>query len=243
MNDNKHYRNYDQAVDLFPLSLTTPGCMENERLLRRDLSKIDSPFFPILDIGSGTGRTVIAIAESIPKVDIFAIEPCTAMRAVLTHQVLQRADLRNRVTLFSEPVDRLRLPENLGAVVAYGIIGHLDAPVRKKLWKAIIPRLPKGAPIFIELMPFDKPMNFSEIPMGQVTIGRRLYKGVFSGKIEGENDLMCITTKWTVTEVEGGEETVIKASNLWHTFSFDDLAFETGLTAKKTSQSSGVLYV
>lgn len=241
MNINNHYKNYDKAAELFPLSLTSQESIENEKVLRRELSNMTSSPYPILDIGSGTGRTVIAIAESIPDVEIFAVEPNDVMRAVLTNQVVQRDDLRKRVTIISEPISNISLPEKLGAVVAYGVIGHFDLSARKKLWDELIPRLPKEAPIFVEFMPMDKPMNFAEMPTMQVKIGQRLYEGTVSGEM-GEGDLMRITSKWTIS---GGitSKTVIDTSNFWHTFGLDDLASETGLTAKKLTRAVGVLYV
>lgn len=59
---------------------------------------------PILDIGAGTGRTVMTIAESVPQVDILAVEPAPALRAVLTHTVAQCLELRQRVTIIPDTV-------------------------------------------------------------------------------------------------------------------------------------------
>lgn len=236
-----YYKNYDKAAELFPLSITGPESIENEKMLRRELCNMTFSPHPILDIGSGTGRTVIAIAESIPDVDILAIEPSDVMRAVLTHQVFHREDLRKRVTIISEPISNIELPEKLGAVVACGVIGHLDLSARKKLWNELIPRLPEGAPIFVELMPMDKPMNFPAMPTEQVKIGRCLYEGAVSGEIT-EGDLVRITSRWMIS---GGisPKTVIEICNFWHTFGLDDLASETGLSVKKLNRATGVLYV
>ena len=216
---------YAEVVEFY--SLVTRAHSEGEEVLRKALSDEVSTTLPILDIGSGTGRTVIAIAESIPDVEIFAVEPNDVMRAVLTNQVVQRDDLRKRVTIISEPISSISLPEKLGAVVAFGVLGHLDLSARKKLWDELIPRLPKEAPIFVELMPMDKPMNFPEMPTVQVKIGQRLYEGTVSGEM-CEGDLMRITLKWTIS---GGitPKTVVKTSSFWHTFGLDDLASETGL--------------
>jgi SAM-dependent methyltransferase len=235
-----YYKYYDKTAELFPFSITTPESIENEKMLRWELCNIAFSSDPILDIGSGTGRTVIAIAESIPDADILAVEPSDAMRAVLTHQVVHREDLRKRVTIISEPVSNIDLPEKLGAVVAYGVIGHLDLTARKKLWKKLIPRLPKGAPIFVELMPMDKPMNFPVMPTMKVEIGRCLYEGTVSGEII-EGDLMRITSRWTISGCISPKK-VIETHNFWHTFGMDDLSSETGLSAKKLNRATGVLF-
>ncbi|EEJ9528682.1 class I SAM-dependent methyltransferase, partial [Salmonella enterica subsp. enterica serovar Rubislaw] len=90
-----------------------------ETALRERLSAFIDIRDPVLDIGAGTGRTVLAIAETVPLVDILAVEPAPAMRAVLTHCVAQRPELRRRVTIIPDTVDKLQLPERLGAVVAF----------------------------------------------------------------------------------------------------------------------------
>lgn len=229
---------YEKVAEFYPIGVQSFA--ESEKMLRKELSSMPSPSHPILDIGSGAGRTVIAIAESIPDVEIFAVEPSSVMRAVLTQQVVQRDDLKKRVTIIPETIDKVTLPAKLGAVVAYGVLGHLNLIARKKLWAELLPRLPKGAPIFVELMPIDKPTEITSMPMAQEKIGQRSYEQTLSTKHE-EDDLMRLNIKWTIS---GGitPEVVIENTIFWYTFGIDDLACETGLTAKKLTKEAGVLY-
>lgn len=53
----------------------------------------------ILDIGSGTGHGVVAAAEVLPDVDIFAVEPSPTMRTALLSRIMQTGNLRQRVTV------------------------------------------------------------------------------------------------------------------------------------------------
>jgi len=238
INMNNYYENYQRVAEFYPLIIR--DFAESEEILKRELMAMPTTSYPILDIGSGSGRTVIAIAESIPDVEIFAVEPSPVMRAILTQQVVQSDDLRKRVTIIPEPVENLLLPDKLGAVVAYGVLGHLDLSARKQLWDKLIPRLPKGSSIFVELFAKDKPMDMAPMQF-QETIGQRRYVLTFSGEHVGE-DLMRLTSKWTISG--GIASTVeVESSNFWHTFGLDDLACETGLTAKKLTHDSGVLYV
>ncbi len=233
-----YYENYANVAEVYPLSVR--NFAKNEEALKKELRNMDGSPYPILDIGSGTGRTVMAIAESISDTEIFAVEPSSVMRAVLTQRILLQEDLKKRVTIISSPIEDLELSEQLGGVVAYGVLGHLDREARQNLWTLLLPKLQKGAPIFVELMPMGKPMTFPPMPIVQEKIGRRKYEATLSGKL-GHDDLMHVIVKWTLS---GGLEPIreIENTNYWHTFSLEDLAQETGLEMKKLTEESGVLY-
>lgn len=212
-----------------------------EQALRERLSAMTHIHDPILDIGAGTGRTVMTIAESVPQVDILAVEPAPAMRAVLTHAVAQCLELRQRVTIIPDTVDQLQLPQRLGAVVAFGVLGHLTSLQRQGLWPLLLPRLARGAPIFVELLPVEKPVVLPRMMLANETIGQRHYQATLEGE-PGPDDTMLLTSCWTVS---GGPcaTQVIRNRSVWHTFGLDDLARESGLHAQRLTPQAGVLYV
>lgn len=213
---------------------------ESEAALRARLTEMPLSGAPVLDIGAGTGRTVAAIADSVPQCDILAVEPAPAMRAVLTHRVVNDPALRSRVTIVADPVDKLHLPEALSAVVAFGVLGHLCREQRQQLWQILLPRLPAGAPIFVELLPIEKPMMLSAFPLACETIGQRYYTATLQGE-PGQDDTMLLTSTWTV---RGGPcmTQVIRNQSVWHTFSLASLADEAGLQAERLTAQTGVLY-
>ncbi|WP_330985435.1 MULTISPECIES: class I SAM-dependent methyltransferase [Enterobacterales] len=221
--------------------LVTQAHSAGEQVLRERLTAMTLEDAPILDIGAGTGRTVAAIADALPDSDILAIEPSPAMRAVLTHRVARDPRLRKRVTIIPEPVEKLLLPERLSAVVAYGVLGHLSREARLSLWKTLLPRLPAGAPIFIELLPVEKPVSLPAFSLANATLGQRHYSATLQGE-PGEDDTMMLTSTWVV---RGGPSPtqVIHNRSVWHTFGLDDLARETGLKAERLTPQAGVLYV
>ncbi|WP_445222789.1 class I SAM-dependent methyltransferase (plasmid) [Bradyrhizobium sp. Pa8] len=229
---------YSPVAEFYDLVARAHG--EGELKLREKLSGLDPAAGPVLDIGAGTGRTTLAVAETVPDAEILAVEPAPAMRAVLMHMVARDPELARRVTVIPEPVENLSLPERLGAVIAYGVLGHLDPDARQKLWRLLLPRLARGAPIFVELLPIEKPMRLPTLPLANATIGRRSYSATLDGE-PGEGDVMRLTSTWVVAGGPSPSQT-IRNTSIWHTFGLDDLARETGLRAERLSQQAGVLY-
>ncbi|WP_166302542.1 class I SAM-dependent methyltransferase [Bradyrhizobium sp. 2S1] len=230
---------YSPVAEFYDLVARAHG--EGELKLREKLRGLDPAGAPILDIGAGTGRTTLAVAETVPDVEILAVEPAPAMRAVLTHMVARDPELRRRVTIIPEPVENLALPERLGAVIAFGVLGHLDLDARQRLWRTLLPRLSKGAPVFVELLPIEKPMRLPTLPLANETVGRRSYKATLDGE-PGDGDIMLLTSTWVASGGPSPDQTV-RNTSVWHTFGLDDLAQETGLRADRLSQQAGVLYV
>lgn len=234
------YNNYSKVAEFYPLNLHKFG--QSEHMLCQELSGFATAISaPVLDIGSGTGRSVQAIARSLPRAEIIAVEPSTPMRAVLTFCVMQDEDLRQRVSIYSEPIQTVPLPEKLGAIVAYGVFGHFDLGERQQLWQRLLPRLEKGAPILVELLPMSKPMNFRQQLVQGQRIGRRTYESTVNGTVEG-GDLVCIRAEWRISE-DGRETQLIENTNYWHVFSVEDLAREAGLQCKRLSPESALLWV
>lgn len=229
---------YSPVAEFYDLVARAHG--EGELALRERLRGLGPLAGPVLDIGAGTGRTVLAIADTVPEVEILAVEPAPAMRAVLTHVVARDPELRRRVTVVADPVETLDLPERLGAVVAFGVLGHLDLPARQRLWHALLPRLPAGAPIFVELLPIEKPMRLPTLPLANETLGRHSYSATLDGT-PGEGDAMILTSTWTVRGGPGPDRT-FRNTSVWHTFGLDDLARETGLRAERLTKQAGVLH-
>lgn len=229
---------YSPVAEFYDLVARAHG--EGETALRERLRTFGALAGPVLDIGAGTGRTVLAIAETVPEVEILAVEPAPAMRAVLTHVVANNPELRRRVTVVPDPVEMLQLPERLGAVVAFGVLGHLDWAARETLWKMLLPRLPSGAPVFVELLPIEVSMRLPSIPLASETIGRQSYRATLDG-VPGKDDTMVLTSTWTVHGGPGPERTITNTS-IWHTFGLDDLARETGLRTERLTKQVGVLH-
>jgi SAM-dependent methyltransferase len=70
---------------------------------------------PILEIGSGTGRVSIALAEAGHTV--VGLEPSTAMRSIAQAKIAE-AQLTDRVTLVAGDMRRFKIDQHFGLVIA-----------------------------------------------------------------------------------------------------------------------------
>jgi trans-aconitate methyltransferase len=195
---------------------------------------------PVLDLGAGTGRSTEVIAATLPDARIWAVEPSPAMRAVLTSNVIRNDDLRRRVTILAEPAQRLKLPPQLSAAVVFGVAGHLDRTERRALWDDLLPRLPKGAPILVELMPLAKPQRVPSMRVTSEIVGEHTYELWLEGEPEGE-DAMRWSSTWRISQGDSPVRTVNNTSK-WFTFGIDDLMAELQLPSKKLAPNLGVAY-
>lgn len=177
-----------------------------EQALREHLSALTHIHGPILDIGAGTDRTVMTIAESVPQVDILAVEAAPAMRAVAP-----RTELRQRVTIIPDTVDQFS--QRLSAVVAFGVLGHLTSSQRQGLWPLLL-RLATGAPIFVKLLPVEKTVVLARMTLANETVGQRHYEATLEGE-PGPDDTMLLTSCWTVSSGPCATQ-VIRKRSVWH---------------------------
>lgn len=194
------------------------------------LHTVDASLGPVVEIGAGTGRLTRLIADRLPAADIIAVEPSTPMRAVLTSRVLGSTDLRRRVTVTADAAPRLRLPDRVGAVVAFGMLGHLDAGDRARLWALLRERLPAGAPVVVELMGGHRARVVAPIRMLRETIGTQTYEWWTSAEVVTPT-LMRWQTRWTVS-AGGVPVRTVEDSYDWATLSLEELAAEAGMTAR-----------
>ncbi|TDC49752.1 class I SAM-dependent methyltransferase [Jiangella ureilytica] len=146
-------------------------------LVAAGLEGVDPDSGPIVDLGAGTGRGVLAVAAALPTADIIAVEPSAAMRAVLMARVGSDERLRQRVTVVGGDLDAVRTPEPFAAVLAMNMIGHLDRTARKVFWTSLARRLAPGGPLVVNLQPPSEAVEVMETPASAVVVGRRRYLG------------------------------------------------------------------
>ncbi|WP_430785156.1 class I SAM-dependent methyltransferase [Actinoplanes sp. G11-F43] len=194
------------------------------------LRMVDPAQGPVVEIGAGTGRLTELIAGRLRTADILAVEPSTPMRAVLTSRVFGDPDLRRRVTVVADQAPELRLPARISAVVVFGVLGHLDAADRGRLWELLHSRLPPGAPVAVELMGGHEARSLPPIRMLRETIGAQTYEWWTSAEAV-EPKLMRWRTTWKVLRGEDVVRTVDDTYD-WATLSLEELAAESGMTAR-----------
>lgn len=205
--------------------------------LRAALAGVVPGTGPVVEIGAGTGRITEVIAEALPGAPIIAAEPSTPMRAMLTSRVVGNDDLRRRVTISAEPAQRLRLPDRVGAVVVFGVVGHLTRDERLALWRRLRAHVPPGAPVVVELMGTGSARAVPPFRMLRERIGEQTYEWWTRAEpVEGaETEVLRWETTWKVLR---GDTLVRSTSDtyVWENLSIAGLAEEAGMTGRLVSE-------
>jgi SAM-dependent methyltransferase len=198
----------------------------------------------IVDVGAGGGHGTRVIAQAVPDVDIVAVEPSPALRAVLLARVSEDLGLRSRVTVLPEGVLEAVLPGSLGGVVAMNVIGHFAPAERHRIWDLIAERLLPGGRAVLNLQPPTEPVTVPEFRAAEVRIGRRRYECRGRAEPAGADRLTWHMTYRTYE----GEELVgeLTTSYAWWTLAEEGLKAELdehGLGTTRTGPAELGMYV
>ena len=196
------------------------------------LADVDPTAGPIIDLGSGTGVGLAAIARAAPGARIHAIEPSKAMRTALHTRLMMDAELRTITTVEPRSWGSAQLPGQASAIVASALLGHLDGTERHRLWRYIAEQMPVGAPAVIELLPPERPLTVPLTRYRSLSVGDYTYEGWQAGEPADDRHM-----RWTLTySVKQADELIAgyTVTCLWRCFSVDDIRAEIephGLTS------------
>ncbi len=171
--------------------------------LRELLARVDVSAGPIVDVGAGTGIGLPYLLDAVPDAELYAIEPSKAMRTALHIRLSLDPSLREKVTVDPRRVAEA-LPPSAAAIVMSAVIGHLTDDELTTLWRYVAERMPLGAPLVIELLPPDRPIEVPSTRYRSLPVGRHVYEGWQAGQPVDER-----TMRWTMTyRVLDGADTV-----------------------------------
>ncbi|GAA4203993.1 Gfo/Idh/MocA family oxidoreductase [Streptosporangium oxazolinicum] len=222
---------YTPSAEFFDLVATGHTAGASAPAVARALAGTDLSYGPVLDIGAGTGLLTEAVARARPDAEILACEPAVGMRAVLTSRVFSDPYLRPRVTITADAAPELELPDRVSAVLLCGVLGHLDAGQRRRLWERLLPRLsPKGV-VIVELMGMESPLVLPEARMATARAGHHRYEWWFSGAPDRDDPAtMRLHTTWRVyRDEEDVPLRLVHDSYRWIPFGLRQVAEESGL--------------
>lgn len=227
---------YESSAEFFDLVAESHTASSSAPAVIAALAEIDPSAGPVLDLGAGTGLLTEAVARAYPHVELIAAEPAAAMRAALTARVLSDPGLRDRVTVTDGRAPDLELPDRLGAVLLCGVLGHLGADGRRRLWRRLARRLPAGAPVVVELMALERPAALPETRLARARVGAATYTWWLSGRPDGE--ATRLDSRWTV---DHGATRVreVRDSHRWFPFGLDTVARESGFLVETLPRRPG----
>jgi SAM-dependent methyltransferase len=186
---------YERNAEYY--DLVTDGRIETLRpAIEAVLADAPVDRYPVVDVGAGTGRLTVAIADLAPTARVFALEPTRVMRALLRARLADRADLRPRVTVIPATLSAgaARLPERLGAVLAFGSLPHFSPDDRRELFAFLADRLAPGGGALVEVM---SPRSSTPVPttrFAAVPLGEHVVEGWMAAEPAGPAAMT-----WTMT--------------------------------------------
>ncbi|MGA5560608.1 Gfo/Idh/MocA family oxidoreductase [Streptomyces platensis] len=225
---------YTPSAEFFDLVAADHTATASAPAIAALLADADLSTGPVVDIGAGTGLVTEAVARTRPDAEILACEPAVGMRAVLTSRVFSDPDLRSRVTVTADAAPDLDLPDQVSVVLLCGVLGHLDADGRARLWRRLTRRLAPGGLVVVELMQFEEPLTLPETRLATATAGRHRYEWSFGGAPdETEDGVMRLHSTWRVyREGATSAEREVHDSYRWAPFGLKDVVAESGMTAR-----------
>jgi thiazolinyl imide reductase len=225
---------YTPSAEFFDLVAAEHTATSSVPAIVELLADADLGKGPVLDIGAGTGLVTEAVARARPDAEIIACEPAAGMRAVLTSRVFSDENLRSRVTVTADAAPDLDLPDQVSVVLLCGVLGHLDADGRARLWRRLSRRLAPGGLVVVELTQFDEPLILPETRLATATAGRHRYEWSFSGAPdETEDGVMRLHSTWRVYRESATEaEREVHDSYRWAPFALKGVVAESGMTAR-----------
>lgn len=206
------------------------------------LAEVDPAAGPVVDLGAGTGLVTEAIGRMLPTARIVAVEPAQAMRTALVTR-LASAGLLERVTVrAASAIDAGALPDRIGGLTAFAMLGHLDSRDRTTLWQRLADRLAPNAPAVVQVLP---PHDVEAVPVtqfGSARLGDDIIEGLGQAEVlDGE------TVRWRMSYRVLHTGKVLReehADYTWHPLRPDDVLNEAraaGLRGEQAGQDIVVL--
>jgi precorrin-6B methylase 2 len=103
-----------------------------------------------LEIGPGTGRITLAVAERVASVH--CLERSATMRAVLLAKLAARPDLRERVTVLDGAAPDFDLARRFDYVYFAGVLEHIPPQVRPALFRTVAAHLVPGGTLAMDMV-------------------------------------------------------------------------------------------
>lgn len=126
-----------------------------------------------LEIGSGTGRITLAVAERVAT--LWCLERSPTMRAVLLAKLAQRPAYWDRVTVLPGSAPSFELGQRFDYVYLAGVLEHIAPADRAKLFATIAEHLMPGGTAAMDMVLTEPTPEMPERELAEVRLGECRY--------------------------------------------------------------------
>lgn len=207
---------YEAVAGMYDLFAAAQGDAAPPRVSAfADLAR---PGMRVLDVGAGTGRFALAVAER--GADVHCVEPSATMRSALLVKLAQRPALWPRVTVSAGQAPGLGVDGPFDYAYLAGSLQFLDAAGRYATFTELAAHLRGGAILALDMVGGspDLPVpDENDTVVAEAAIGRNRYlmtAAVVAASAQG------VRIRYTYIVEEGGRRTVrtIERPRFFHDF-------------------------
>lgn len=137
-----------------------------------------------LEVGAGTGRVALAVAEQAASVH--CVERSATMRAVLLAKLAERPELQKRVTVLAGAAPTFSLGRRFDYAYLAGVLEHVPQHARPSLFATLADHVRDGGTLALDMVLDDPVPDFAERVEADVTVGECRYE--LSVAIKAETD-------------------------------------------------------
>jgi SAM-dependent methyltransferase len=159
-----------------------PGYYDLFRAARGENALPDPRFFAeraphggtALEIGPGTGRITVAVAERVASV--ICLERSATMRAVLLAKLAERPHLLDRVTVLDGAAPEFQLGRRFDFIYLAGVLEHVPHDARAVLFATIAEHLAEGGEVAMDMVVAEPVPDWPERLEDRATVGECRYE-------------------------------------------------------------------
>jgi len=177
---------YDAAAAYYDIFAASLGGAALPRVAF--FADLAQPKTRVLDVGSGTGRIALAIAER--SAEVYCLEPSPAMRAVLLSKLAARHRLHSLVTVLDRAAPVFRVDRRFDYACLAGVLQYIAVDQRPILWRTLREHMQPGGLLALDMVDDKVDSEWPERLVNDTCVGDCRYTLHCSGSANGRDQVI-----------------------------------------------------